>query len=347
MADVFISYAREDMTKARHLFDVLRQKGIEAWLDREMLLPGQKWQSTIQEAIRSCRYFIAILSHHSLSKKGYVQKELKTAFEILDAFPENEIFVIPVRFEDCDISDRRLKDLHYVDLFPFLEPGLSKLLVVLGRGTTDAPMVSAEIRFVQGNIKQEYEGSAHQFFGEIKNKVKQKRQLEKSQEESEVTQSKLLSAKIKEIEKKAGSLVSSFKAAGAGDTLTIQASAIPENIFRDTATYGILVSFSDQMHWLVRFVTYPDRTLALQLVRVRGKEKASVHDDFMLTNDSINLVLSEDKFLVSLNRVISKDVVSDIIGDLPRENRSLDVFTDTVLELLRRMIERELILRAK
>ena len=69
MADVFISYAREDMTQAQHLFDVLRQKGIEAWLDIEMLLPGQKWQSTIQEAIRSCRYFIAILSRHSLSKK--------------------------------------------------------------------------------------------------------------------------------------------------------------------------------------------------------------------------------------------------------------------------------------
>ncbi len=101
--------------------------------------------------------------------------ELKTAFEILYEFPENEIFVIPVRFEDCDISDRRLKDLQYVDLFPVFEPGLSKLLVVLGRGTTDSQMVSAETRFVQGNIKQEYEGTALQFFGEIKNRVKQKR----------------------------------------------------------------------------------------------------------------------------------------------------------------------------
>ena len=118
MADVFISYARQDMTQARHLFDVLRQRDIEAWLDVEMLLPGQKWQLTIQEAIRKCRYFIAILSRQSLSKQGYVQKELKVAFEILDEFPENEIFVIPVRIEDCDISDQRLKDLHYVDLFP-------------------------------------------------------------------------------------------------------------------------------------------------------------------------------------------------------------------------------------
>ncbi|MDH4205343.1 MAG: toll/interleukin-1 receptor domain-containing protein [Desulfobacteraceae bacterium] len=347
MADVFISYARQDMAQARHLFDVLHKKGIEAWLDIEMLLPGQKWQATIQEAIRACRYFIAILSRHSLSKKGYVQKELKVAFEILDEFPENEIFVIPVRIEDCDISDQRLKDLHYVDLFPVYEPGLSKLLVVLGRGTTDSPEISTETRFVQGNIKQEYEGAAHQFFGEIKNRIKQKKEVEKSQEEAEVTKSKLLSARIKEIEREAGSLVSSFKAAGAGDILTIQASIFPDNIFRETGTYRILVSFRDQMHWLVRFVTYPDRTLALQLVRVRGKEQASVHDNFMLTNDSINLVLSEDKFWISLNQAISKEIVTDIIGDLPRKNRSLDFFTSTVLELLRRTIERELILRVK
>ncbi len=157
----------------------------------------------------------------------------------------------------------------------------------------------------------------------------------------------MLSAKIREIEREAGSFVSSFKEAGASDTLTIQASAFPDNIFRNTGTYRILVSFSDQMYWLLRFVTYPDRTLALQLVRVRGKEKAAVHDDFMLTNDSINLVFSEDKFWVSPNQAISKDVVTDIIGDLPRENRSLDVFTGTVIELLRRMIERELVLRAK
>ena len=98
---------------------------------------------------------------------------------------------------------------------------------------------------------------------------------------------------------------------------------------------------------MVRFVTYPDRTLALQLVRVRGKEHAAVHDNFMLTNDSINLVLTEEEFWVSLNQSISKDVVADIVGDLSRNYRSLDVFENTLIVLLRRAIERELILRIK
>jgi len=347
MADVFISYARQDMSQARRLFDVLRQRGIEAWLDIEMLLPGQKWRSTIQEAIRKCRYFIAILSSQSLSKRGYLQKELKVAFEVLDEFPENEIFVIPVRIEDCDISDQRLKDLHYVDLFPEYEPGLSKILVALGRGPTDSPVISTETRFVQGDIKPEYEGAAHQFYGELKNRINQQKRIEEEQVDSEIAKSKVLGSRIKEIEKEVGALASSFNAAGAGNLLTIQASDFPDNIFRDTGVYRILVSFGDQIYWMIRFVTYPDRTLALQLVRVRGKEDASVHDNFMLTNDSINLVFKEEEFWVSLNQSISKDIVTDIIGELPRNHRPLDVFESTIILLLRRAIERELILRAK
>jgi hypothetical protein len=347
MADVFISYARQDMDQARHLFDVLRQKGIEAWLDIEMLLPGKKWRMTIQDAIRNCRYFIAILSRQSMSKKGYVQKELKVAFELLDEFPENEIFVIPVRIEDCDISDQRLKDLHYVDLFPEYEPGSSKILVALGHGTTNSPIISTETRFVQGDIKPEYEGAAHQFYGELKNRIKERKRIEEELVDSEVTKSKVLGSRIKNIEKEAGALVSSFNAAGAETLLTIQAAEFPNNIFRDTGVYRIIVSFGDQIHWMIRFITYPDRTLALQLVRVKGNEHASVHDNFMLTNDSINLVFAEKEFWVSLNQSISKDTVTDIVGDLPRTNKPLDVFESTLILLLRRAIERELFLRAK
>ena len=306
MSDVFISYARQDMSQARHLFDVLRQKGIDAWLDIEMLLPGQKWQLTIQEAIRKCRYFIAILSRHSLSKKGYVQKELKVAFEILDEFPENEIFVIPVRIEECDISDQRLKDLHYVDLFPEYEPGISKILVALGCGTTNSPKISTETRFVHGDIKPEYEGAAHQFYGELKNRIKERKRIEEELIDNEIRKSKVLGSRIEDIEREAGALVSSFNAAGAENLLTIQASEFPNNIFRDTGDYQFLVLFGDQIYWMIRFVTYPDRTLALQLVRVKGEEHASVHDNFMLTNDSINLVFVENEFWVSLNQSISR-----------------------------------------
>ncbi|MGI8852697.1 MAG: toll/interleukin-1 receptor domain-containing protein [Methyloceanibacter sp.] len=83
MPAVFISYAREDAEHARHLFQSLRDQGIDVWLDEDALLPGQNWSQAIAKAINDCRYFVAIVSNNSVSKKGYVQKELKAAFDIL------------------------------------------------------------------------------------------------------------------------------------------------------------------------------------------------------------------------------------------------------------------------
>jgi hypothetical protein len=40
------------------------------------------------------------------------------ALEILDEFPESDVFIIPVRLEAINISDSRLEPIQYVDLFP-------------------------------------------------------------------------------------------------------------------------------------------------------------------------------------------------------------------------------------
>jgi len=71
------------------------------WLDTESLLPGDRWKDKIQDAIENSNYFIAMLSTRSVNKKGFVQKELKTALEVLDLFPSSERFILPVRLDDC------------------------------------------------------------------------------------------------------------------------------------------------------------------------------------------------------------------------------------------------------
>jgi hypothetical protein len=38
--------------------------------------------------------------------------------EILDKYPESKVFIIPVRLDDCEVSDSKLKEINYVDLFP-------------------------------------------------------------------------------------------------------------------------------------------------------------------------------------------------------------------------------------
>ncbi|MBD3306138.1 TIR domain-containing protein, partial [candidate division KSB3 bacterium] len=113
---VFISYAREDRQHAEHLCDALKQAGVSPWIDYENLLPGQRWKVAINQALRESTYVIALLSSRSLSKRGYVQKELKKALDMLDEFSPEDIFLIPVRLDDCEPLDERLHDLHWVDL---------------------------------------------------------------------------------------------------------------------------------------------------------------------------------------------------------------------------------------
>lgn len=130
---VFISYAKEDYEIAKKLYDDLKRYSyISTWLDTEAILPGQNWKVTISQAIEDSSYFLALLSSKSLSKKGFVQKELKIALDILDEFPLSKTFIIPIRLEQCElIADKRLQELHWVDLFTNYEKGLGKILQVL------------------------------------------------------------------------------------------------------------------------------------------------------------------------------------------------------------------------
>jgi hypothetical protein len=127
LPSVFISYAREDRDSAQQLYRTLTAAGISSWIDTECLQPGERWKTAIQQAIRNSRFFVALLSSHSVSKKGYVQKELRQALEVLELYPESEVFIIPMRLDDCDPGREELRDLNWIDLFPTWEPGLHRL----------------------------------------------------------------------------------------------------------------------------------------------------------------------------------------------------------------------------
>lgn len=142
---IFISYARPDVEPARRLYADLRAAGINAWLDEANLLPGQNWRAAITSAIEHSRFFIALLSSRSVSRKGFVNKELVEALDMLDTYPESEIFLIPARLDDCEPSHQKLRDLNWVDLFPDWDGGLAKILKAVGSHATsfvsaDAPL---------------------------------------------------------------------------------------------------------------------------------------------------------------------------------------------------------------
>ena len=129
---VFISYAHDDQEAAQRLYVELKQKGLEPWLDQESLLPGQLWRDAISKAINNSHYFIALLSSNSVERRGYVQKELKEALDILDKISHSKIFVIPIRLDDCKVSHRKVNVLHIVDLFPDWNLGFERVLKAMG-----------------------------------------------------------------------------------------------------------------------------------------------------------------------------------------------------------------------
>lgn len=134
---VFLSYAKEDCQFAHKLYLDLKRRGIRVWFDEVCLLPGQDWRREIKDAIHNSSYFLALLSSKSVSHIGYVQKELRIALDYLDLFPESSIFILPIRLDMCTPQHDKLKDLHWVDLFPDsnYQCGLQKILDVLRSGT--------------------------------------------------------------------------------------------------------------------------------------------------------------------------------------------------------------------
>jgi TIR domain len=132
--DAFISYAREDEDIAHQIFEDLRTNGLDVWLDSERLRPGEIWEHAIPAAIRTSTFFVALLSSQSLSKRGYFQRELNLAFEVVQELPHGSIFVIPVRIDDCEVSDPRILKYHFLDLFRSYNDALSRLVKALSLG---------------------------------------------------------------------------------------------------------------------------------------------------------------------------------------------------------------------
>ncbi len=115
---VFLCHSSQDKLIVRELYQRLLTEGwIDPWLDEEKLLPGQDWDMEIEKAVEAADVVIVFLSNNSITKEGYVQKELRKVLDVSDEKPEGTIFIIPIRINELQIP-RRLKLWQYVDLFP-------------------------------------------------------------------------------------------------------------------------------------------------------------------------------------------------------------------------------------
>jgi hypothetical protein len=113
---IFINYAKEDREVVINLYNALLAIGCSPWLDEFNILPGQNWRFETNSAIKGSDFILICLSSASVAKKGYVQKEIKIALDVIDLLPENKIFIIPLKLDECIVPES-LGDWQAVDLY--------------------------------------------------------------------------------------------------------------------------------------------------------------------------------------------------------------------------------------
>lgn len=124
---IFLCHSSVDKLAVREvLYRRLKADGFEPWLDEQDLLPGQDWQLEIPKAVRQSDMVIVCLSKASINAADYLQ--LKFALDVADEQPAGDIFIIPLRLEECNIPDR-LQRWQGVDLFD--TNGYARLLLAV------------------------------------------------------------------------------------------------------------------------------------------------------------------------------------------------------------------------
>ena len=144
---VFLCHADVDSKSVRALYDRLIADGVDAFLDKEKILPGQEWDYEIRKAVREADAVLVCLSN-KFNQAGYRQKEVRLALKEADLKPQGEIFIIPVRLEECENLDS-LRDWNWVNLFE--DDGYDKLMRAL---KVQADKVGASMKGKRGGTSK-------------------------------------------------------------------------------------------------------------------------------------------------------------------------------------------------
>jgi hypothetical protein len=121
---IFLSYAREDEDSVVNLYNFLSDSGFKPWMDKKDILPGELWEPVIWKATKQADFFVICLSNNSVNKRGFLQKEIKLALDIWEEKLEDDIYLIPIRLDECKVPDKLCK-FHWVNLYE--DNGLSLL----------------------------------------------------------------------------------------------------------------------------------------------------------------------------------------------------------------------------
>ena len=133
LPQVFIAYVKEDEAYATRLYRELAAAGFSPWMDVRKLLAGQNWPRAIENAIDTSDFFIACFSGRSVRKKGGFQAEIRYALDCARLIPLDEIFIVPIRLDGCDVPGAIRHQIQYIDFFPDWTAGFTRLIAMMHR----------------------------------------------------------------------------------------------------------------------------------------------------------------------------------------------------------------------
>lgn len=145
MADVFISYSRDDYLFVERFVRILQSSGATTWFDRDNLLPGQKWESVIDDEIGKATVFLPLISASASKRRGYFQSEQVTALRAAMRVPSDQIFLMPVLLGEVEIP-REIRQYHAENLcepdafekvFAALSAGIGRRLAIFDKDAKD------------------------------------------------------------------------------------------------------------------------------------------------------------------------------------------------------------------
>ena len=123
MPKIFISHSSKDKDFVIKLVDDLYKLGNQPWLDEWEIKVGDCIVTKVEHGITEADYVVVVLSRNSVVS-NWVEREWKTKY--WDEIEKNQILVLPILIEDCDIPSL-IKTKKYADFRNSYSVGLVQL----------------------------------------------------------------------------------------------------------------------------------------------------------------------------------------------------------------------------
>ncbi len=125
MADVFISYAREDGALVRELVELLGERGKDVFVDWSGIEPSDRWADSIREAIEGADDIVCVLSPDFLAS-AVCAEELALAASL-----NKRLVPVVAQAVDPESVPESLRALNWIFLEPPLEPAADAVVRAL------------------------------------------------------------------------------------------------------------------------------------------------------------------------------------------------------------------------